>query len=180
MATTIILVALMAIGVAFLVRSIHYRQQRILTCPETQEPIVAAGRKSFSGHFIVTTCTRWPERAGCDQACAWQVDAMPEETLVRSVVAHWYGERHCVYCSRAIRDVGGAVAPALLAFDGTLREWKDVPAEDLPPILANSFAVCANCELVEDFRLRFPDRIVERPAMHIEPHPIAPTPLALY
>jgi len=53
-------------------------------------------------------------------------EASPEETLVRNIVARWHAERTCVYCAKPIRELGGAVVPALLSASGELCEWKDV------------------------------------------------------
>lgn len=163
---------LLAMVVAFIELYAHYRGKRIVTCPETNAPAGAKINAALAAgtwlvtqpRFVVTACSRWPERAGCDQACAPQVEASPEETLVRSIVGKWYGARNCTYCSQPIREIGGAaVAPALLGPDGELRAWKDIAPEDLPHVLASSVAVCARCELAEDFRRRFLDRVTERP-----------------
>lgn len=106
-----------------------------------------------------------------------QGEASPDETLVRSIVAKWYGERTCAYCAQPIRDIGGAaVAPALLGPDGALREWNDVAAQDLPLVLASAVAVCARCELAEDFRRRFPDRVTDRPITPLREHAAIPVP----
>ena len=164
-------VVLVAMTVVFIRMYLRYRGKRLVTCPETHRPVsteinaaLAAGTwLATQPRFVVTACSRWPERAGCDQACAPQIEAAPEETLVRNIVAHWYAQRACAYCARPIREMGGIVVPALLSPDGQLREWKDVAALDLPNILEQSVAVCATCELVEDFRRRFPDRILVRP-----------------
>lgn len=156
----------------FIALALRFRGKRIVTCPETHTPVGAKINAALAAgswivaqpRFVITACSRWPERAGCDQACAPQIEAAPEDTLVRSIVAKWYAERPCVYCATPIADIGiGAVAPALLGPDGTLREWKDVAIEHLPQVLENAVAVCARCELVEDFRRRFPDRAIERP-----------------
>ncbi|MFL6247878.1 MAG: hypothetical protein ACJ74H_17785 [Thermoanaerobaculia bacterium] len=165
-------IALVALGfaAAFIALYVRYRGKRIVTCPETHLPVatkvnaaLAAGTWMVTQpRFVVTACSRWPERAGCDQACAPQIEADPQATLVRNVVAKWYAERTCAYCSRPISDIRGAVVPALLTMDGALREWRDVAPEELPQVLDNAAAVCATCELVEDFRRRFPDRILER------------------
>jgi hypothetical protein len=119
----------------------------------------------------VTACSRWPEREGCDQACAPQIEAAPEETRVRDIVTHWYTERTCIYCAKPIEDLGGAIAPGLRSADGQLHEWSEIPTEDLPRTLANSVAVCARCELAEDFRRRFPNRVIDR---YVPPRPNEP------
>jgi hypothetical protein len=171
-AFTFVAVVLLAMTTLFIALYVKYRGERVVTCPETHLPVgaevnaaLAAGTWLVSRpRYVVTACSRWPERAGCDQACVPQIDASPEETLVRSIVARWYAERTCFYCAKPIGEIGGAVVPALLSSGGTLCEWKDVAAEELPGALADSVAVCARCELVEDFRRRFPSLIIERPA----------------
>jgi len=167
-----VIAVLVAMVALFIGLALRYRGKRIVTCPETHAPVVAKIDATLAAgtwiatqpQFVITSCSRWPERAGCDQACVPQIEASPDETLVRSIVAKWYEARTCVYCAAPIREIGfAAVAPALLSPDGTLREWSDVAAEELPGILENAVAVCGRCELVEDFRRRFPDRVIERP-----------------
>ena len=163
-------VLLVALTAVFIVLYVKFRGKRIVTCPETHEPVstevnaaLAAGTWLVTQpRFVVTACSRWPERAGCDQACAPQIEADAEGTRVRDIVTHWYTERTCVYCAKPIDDIGGLVNPALLTSDGELREWVDVAAEDLPQYLASAVAVCATCELAEDFRRRFPERVSDR------------------
>jgi len=167
----------------FIALTVRYRGKRIVTCPETHAPVGAKINAALAAgtwivarpRFVITACSRWPERAGCDQACAPQVEASPDETLVRNIVAKWYGERTCVYCATPIREIGfAAVTPALLGSDSTLREWKDVAPEELPRVLASAVAVCARCELTEDFRRRFPGRVIERPATPLRGHSAVP------
>lgn len=190
MTTAIVVTAafIVAFIAMFLGMYARYRGKRIVTCPETNAPVgaeinaaLAAGTWMVTQpRFVVTACSRWPERAGCDQACAPQVEASPDETLVRSIVAKWYGERTCVYCAQPIREIGGAaVTPALLGPDGALREWNDVAAENLPLVLTNAAAVCARCELAEDFRRRFLDRVTDRPITPLRKHAALPVPRRL-
>lgn len=171
---------LVALTIVFVRMYVRYRGKRIVTCPETNLPVsteinaaLAAGtRLAKQPRFVVTACSRWPEHAGCAQACALQIEASPDETLVRNIVTRWYAERNCAYCTRAIADLGGFVGPALLGVDGELREWTDVDVDDLPRFLAESVAVCATCELAEDFRHRFPERVSDREATPLR-RPIA-------
>ena len=163
---------LVAMTIVFAGLYVRYRGKRIVTCPETNLPVsteidaALAVRTWIAAQprFVVTACSRWPEHAGCAQACALQIEASPEETLVRTIVTRWYAERNCVYCAKPIAEIGGFVSPALLTSDGELCEWADVAADDLPRFLANSVAVCATCELAEDFRRRFPERVSDRGA----------------
>jgi len=73
----------LALVATFLTLYFRYRGKRIVTCPETHEPVsarinaaLAAGTWIASQpRFVLTACSRWPERAGCDQACAPQIAA---------------------------------------------------------------------------------------------------------
>lgn len=144
------------------VRSLwHRRDPRIVRCPETLDPV---GLR-VNHRFVVTACSRWPERAGCDQDCAVEVKALPEESLVRNIVTNWYRTRECTYCGQRVRAVSGAVVvPALRSPDGTLQEWRDVAPENLPALLETCVAVCAKCELAESFRHDFPHLVTDRAA----------------
>jgi hypothetical protein len=162
----------LAVTVPFLVLWFHYRGKRIVTCPETHQPVSAEINAAIAAgtwivkqpRFVISACSRWPEKAGCDQACAPQIEALPQDTLVRNIVSRWYAERTCVYCASPVGSIHGSVAaPALLTADGKLREWNDVAPETLPSILANAVAVCAHCDITEDFRRRFPHLVIERP-----------------
>ena len=165
-------VAVMAMTALALRVYASYRGKRIVTCPETHQPVGAEINAGLAARtwlvndprFVITSCSRWPERAGCDQACVPQIEASPEETLVRNIVTRWYHDKTCVYCGKSIRDVSGtAIAPALRGVDGELHEWNAVAPEALPALLDTSLAVCASCELAEDFRRHFPALVTDRP-----------------
>ncbi|MFZ1919866.1 MAG: DUF1761 domain-containing protein [Terriglobales bacterium] len=55
----------------------NYRGTRTVNCPETHAPVsvrINALRAAFTGlsgkpKVSLASCSRWPERAGCDQAC---------------------------------------------------------------------------------------------------------------
>ena len=78
-----------------------YRGDRTVNCPETHSPVTVrfnAFRAAISGlsgkpKLSLATCTRWPERAGCDQACIPDAErAVPiSHAIVRPVterIAH--------------------------------------------------------------------------------------------
>ena len=75
----VLLVAFLAIGGALWRRSIieRYSGGRPVTCPENHEPAVvsidarhaAATVMDGSPHVRLCDCSRWPERAHCDQGC---------------------------------------------------------------------------------------------------------------
>jgi|GEM_PF-2252664 len=169
--TTIIFAVIALAVLAFGVVAWSYRGKRIVVCPETHEPVgaeigavrAAAARLVGDQHVVITSCTRWPERAGCDQACAPDIAASPRETLVTDIVTRWYARTACVLCGKPIHDLGGAIVPALRNGAGAVTPWSDVPPEELPSLLSTAVAVCASCELVEDFRRVHPELVVERP-----------------
>src|SRR5512144_820857 len=59
----------------------EYREPRAILCPETLQPAavqvdaVYAAQTALAGRerWRLTACSRWPERRGCNQACATQV-----------------------------------------------------------------------------------------------------------
>ena len=71
----------------------EYRQSLHALCPETSQPAdiridgTRAARTRFHGHeeLVVTSCSRWPERAACNQACTPQVPFLGESCVVRDV-----------------------------------------------------------------------------------------------
>src|SRR5262249_44932030 len=84
-----------------------FRGQRIVTCPETRQPVGvdvdaahAAATASLSGpaDLRLKDCTRWPERETCGQECLAQIEAAPEECLVRNILKTWYSGARCVLC----------------------------------------------------------------------------------
>ena len=166
-----IVIASIGIGVLYLRSWREYRGKRVLTCPETRLPVgaevdaarAARGALVDNPRFVITSCSRWPERAGCDQACAAQVEASARETLACILVRLWFEEHPCVYCGKTIAELGNdGILPALRGPDGKLREWSRVSPEELPELFRNAVAVCAICDLVESFRSDFPELVTER------------------
>jgi len=71
----------------------EYREPLHALCPETLQPAdiridaTRAARTRFHGHeeLVVAACSRWPERAGCDQACTAEVPFLGQSTAARDV-----------------------------------------------------------------------------------------------
>lgn len=134
--------------------------KRLITCPETH----ATAAIDINLFQRMTDCTRWPEKAGCDQACLSQVYAAPENCLLRNIVAAWYEGKRCAVCNGAI----GAIVwherpPALWSPDGTTKEWTNVAPEELPQIFATHAPLCWTCHLAMSFRREHPELAFERP-----------------
>ena len=82
-AAWIAIVAILALATVYVLIPVasdsylRYRRRRVVTCPESGalvEICADARRAAFSSLFgksrlKVKTCTRWPERKGCNQSC---------------------------------------------------------------------------------------------------------------
>lgn len=151
---------------------LRLRGTRVVTCPETHKD---AGVTVDLGHAAATaiwekadvalaTCSRWPERKGCDQACVAQIVEAQDETRARTIAAHFFEGARCAICQQRIEPPASAsLQPGL--FDPATQEvsaWDEVPAEQLQDIFKARRAICPNCTLAESFRRRFPDRVVDR------------------
>jgi hypothetical protein len=127
------------------------KRVRVVTCPETQAPAAVRGKRHL------TSCSRWPEREGCDQACLKQIATSPDGCLVKSLVTAWYEGKSCVECGRAI--TGPA---AIRLFDGTSHEWADFEPQDLPNLFETAEALCWQCNNVNELQRIRPELIVRR------------------
>jgi len=149
-----------------------FRGVRVVTCPETAKPAaveVNAKHAAIRGvigklNFKLESCSRWPERQGCEQECLAQIEAAPEDCLVRSILTRWYRGKSCVYCGKPLEQIDWAKhKPALMGPDHLTLEWNDIRAEVLPEVLAAYLPVCWNCHIAETFRRRYPLLVVDRP-----------------
>jgi len=146
--------------------------KRLITCPENHQ--TAAVDINLLQHM--SDCSRWPEKAGCDQACFRQIDAEPEDCLVRRIVAAWYAGKRCAVCEREIGPiVWHERPPALWAADGTTRQWTDVAPEELPAVFASHAPLCWTCHLTMSFLREHPDLAFERPRLEPKRTTLQPT-----
>jgi hypothetical protein len=143
---------------------VRLRGQRVVTCPETHAP---AGVTIDLGHAAATavwekadltlaTCTRWPERQGCDQGCVAQIAASPHETRARTMAARYFEGRRCTICQRRIGPPKRAThQPGFM--NPVTREalaWDAVPPQNLPDAIASRRPLCSDCTLAESSRPR--------------------------
>lgn len=163
-----------------------WRGVRVITCPENEKAAavkVAAldAAKEFAtageNRIHLRACSRWPEMAGCDEACLGQIEASPDACLLQNIVSAWYEGRHCVFCEKPIGEIVWHERPPAVQFeDGTIREWKELPPEELPNVFRTSEAVCWSCALFENFRKDHPEIIVRRvPCPTPRQHPLPPS-----
>lgn len=176
----IVLVALLLGGAAiatltYLVRRfIDVRAQRLITCPETKDAAVVrldarrAAVASFAGRrdFRLSECTRWPERADCEQACLKQIEAAPDDCKLRVILDDWYRGKPCAFCGKEFQSIHWVdQKPALLTLsdEHAIVEWQDIPLDQVPRALTMHVPVCWNCAGVESFRRRHPELVIDRP-----------------
>ena len=152
---------------------LELRGTRLATCPETGRTVAVDLDLKYSAvhsvfgrnQFRLSDCTRWPERAGCGQMCLGDLEAAPHDCLARTIASDWYAGKVCVYCRRPFGELHWHDhAPAVLGADGITRQWKDLPAETLPEVMATHYPVCWNCHIAETFRREHADLVIERPA----------------
>src|SRR4051812_41418524 len=95
----------------------EYRQPFHAFCPETQQPVeifvdaTHAARTRFGGHeeLLVTSCSRWPERLGCNQECTPQVPLLGDSRAERKFAAFgtqpgWLKQNTPVHMTKNVYD----------------------------------------------------------------------------
>jgi hypothetical protein len=147
------------------------RGQRLIICPETKLPAaVALSASSTAAHALsptsslrLATCSRWPSRRDCDQACVPQIEAAPDDTLVRNIADRWFAGKTCLYCGQPIAGPPlVAHGAALRGPDGPTFQWTDVRPEYLPQLFRTHSPVCWNCHIAETFRHMHPELVTDR------------------
>lgn len=152
-----------------------YHGTHVITCPENLRP-AAVRVNTRDADLHLRTCSRWPEMAGCDEACLSQIEAAPHACRVQAIVAQWYDKKRCHFCARPIGEiVWHERPPALRTRDGRTREWKDVAPQELPDVFATAAPVCWACHVVETFRREHPELVVERARTAAPRHTIKPS-----
>ena len=148
-------IALRRTGAAWL----GFRGQRIVVCPGDQRP---AGVQVDAVHAALTAwdgapdlrlsgCTRWSAGGTCGQPCLSQIEAAPRECLVRDILARWYEGKSCAHCGAPVAEVYWAgTQPALLVAGEGMKEWNQIPPEQLPATLEAARPVCFHCYLSEN------------------------------
>lgn len=148
-----------------------YRGERVITCPDNHRPAgvmvdtldVAAKAFAKNPPLRLSSCSRWPERAGCDQQCLSQVDAAPEDCLVRTILVRWYTGKRCASCGQPFGEIPLAgVKPAVLCADKVSVEWSEIPADRLPETLAAASPICFACHMGNMLVRKHPELVVDR------------------
>lgn len=162
-----VVVVLFRLGSSWL----KYRGKRVIQCPENRRP---AGVVVDASHAAITSlgkgpdlrlsqCSRWPERAGCGQQCLSQIQAAPEDCLVRNIIAKWYRGKTCGACGRQIGEIDWAGSPpGVLLASGLTMEWTQVPADKLDETLASARAICFPCNTARTLVREHPELAIDR------------------
>jgi hypothetical protein len=151
-------------------RWFEFRAKRLITCPENHRPagVSLDAWRAATGwgkpQFRLSACTRWPERAGCGQACLTEIEAAPLDCEVRRILARWYAGKKCASCGQPFGEILWDVRqPALLRSDKKTVEWNAIPVDQLPEVLEHSAPVCFACHLANTLVQQHPELVIERP-----------------
>lgn len=149
-----------------------FRGKRVVVCPETHKYVAvevdaahAAATATDEGTELrLSSCTRWPERADCDQDCVYQIANAPEDCAVRTMLADFYEGRSCVLCRKPLAAPRwDDHKPALMrVYDRRTFECRELPPDSLPIVLDSYLPVCWNCHVTESFRREHPELVTER------------------
>ena len=168
----VLLGVLFAVGVGRLL-GIWWRERgaRAIVCPENLRPAgvtVDARRAALTGFagtekLRLSSCSRWPDRAGCGQQCLTQVESSPEGCLVRNILIKWYEGKSCSYCGKPFGEIEwSGQKPALVRADKVSVEWSRVPAEQLTETLETASPVCFACHMANTLVRERPDLVIDR------------------
>lgn len=157
------LVVVLLLSVAFVVGTIYLQGEarRVVRCPDTGGIAqVETGTLNEvlryllpRRRFRIEKCTRWPEQSGCVESCLSQIEAVPVDCKLRTIVRKWYEGRSCALCHAPIvvsRVFEGSCA--VMAPDGRTRDWSDLTDEELGRVLTVYEPVCWNCHMEATFR----------------------------
>lgn len=168
----VIAVAALALVVTPIVRGyMRYRGTRLVTCPETKasaavevDAFQVAMSEGGTHKLHLKECSRWPERENCGQDCLSQIEASPEDCLIRNIVTKWYEGKSCAICGKAIAGIDWREhKPGVLGPDRKTALWSEFRPEELPAVMASRLPVCWDCHIASTFRNQYPDLVVDRP-----------------
>jgi hypothetical protein len=160
----VVIVALLAgvavgAGLCRVARFRHtFRGIHVLTCPESRQSAaveLACWQAAVAGLFgkpvpRVRSCSRWPERRNCDQACVKAIEDAPAATLIQTILADWCRYNACICCRAPLAKLHVARhEPHLIDREFHIFEWKDIPPEKVPEALRACEPVCHNCLVAE-------------------------------
>lgn len=148
---------------AFVVLTVYHRRpkKQAIVCPETLQSEVVEIDRAHALYTLLRdkkevrlkSCTRWPDRAECDQDCVVQIDAGP--AVVERILSKWYDGRNCAMCATPlVRNNFQRGRAAALDRDGALVELRDLNWNEFPMSLERFYPICWKCHGVELERRR--------------------------
>lgn len=167
----VVVIAYAALAIAAYIRM---RGTRIVTCPESKQAAavtVNAAHSALSGVFDpadiqISTCSRWPAKPKCEQACARQIAQAPMGTTTFQMMAQWYAGKQCAICGRDIPALSHfGPEPGLMSVTSPTPvtvAWIDVRPEQLPEMVATHLPACSSCHLMTWLRHEHPELVVDR------------------
>ncbi len=171
MSAIVILATAVLTAVLLLRRYLRARGPRVVNCPadDSQACVEVAALRSLLGSsdldsLRLSSCSHWPERAGCGQECLEQLATSPDGCLVRNILAGWYENKTCVLCGKAFGQLDWMEhKPCLLAPDRATRDWSSIHPLELSETLTTHLPVCWNCHIAMTFRREHPELVTDRP-----------------
>jgi hypothetical protein len=155
-----------------LVRSTaRYRGSRVVTCPETKEPVLVevdalhASLTEMVGlpDIRLENCTRWPMKQDCGQECLMNLHVAPEQCMVSGVLMRWYRDKQCVYCKTAFPELHWIDhRPGIRSPEGRLLAWEEIHLDELQNVLDTHLPVCWTCYVTQKFQAEHPELVVMR------------------
>ena len=150
----------------------RYRGARVITCPENDRHAgvelnsLQAAISGFAGppKLTLSSCSRWPERAGCGQECLSQIHASPEGCLVRHILSGWYAGKSCSSCGRPFESIDWLGAKPGLRNGPIPLQWDEISPDKLYEVLAASKPLCFACCMANSLVREHPELVVARPA----------------
>ena len=175
MTTLIWIVALVAIAALASVAVRRWRsvtEPRLITCPETgRREVVQVDPVHRLSHAVaghpdtrLRDCTRWPDRADCNQPCLTQIAQAPDGCRVRALLEAFYAGKLCASCGRALgpADDWAHHVPGLMRGDGRVEAWVAVPPKELEAVLASAKPICWDCTQVARVYQEHPELVTDR------------------
>jgi hypothetical protein len=95
----LVLIVVLSFYVAIAWRTwVRVHGTRVVVCPETQRPVavnVDVGHAMTTSvwekpDLRLTSCSRWPERADCDQPCVKQIELLPDATRPQAIATQFF------------------------------------------------------------------------------------------
>jgi hypothetical protein len=87
----------------------------------------------------------------------------PHDAATTAQLKHFFEGKPCAACSRPIPPVHAfELRPGLLNATHEAIAWDDIPAANLSATLESHVPICSNCLLIETFRRRHPELVVDR------------------